>query len=297
MATLPSKNYIGVNNNHLFSVIIPTYHRNDLLAKCLDCLAPGVQTLPADQYEVIVTDDGSQTTAEEMIRQQYPWVKWVAGPCKGPAANRNNGAKHAKGKWLVFTDDDCVPTDQWLEAYVEAIITDIYVYEGQTTCNAGIRSPLEHAPINLTGGYFWSCNLIIDIQLFEKLKGFDENFPYPHLEDVEFRDRIKALDQQAIFVERAIVDHPPRIAPWGNKLANYHESDIYYWFCKKNEPISQRKLIITIIKYRIRAIAKHRLSSHTFKALFSTLIEIIYVFFKFNLWKEKLKKVPKNLAK
>jgi len=44
----------------------------------LDCLAPGVQTLPAEQYEVIVSDDGRQTTAEEMIRERYPWVKWVA---------------------------------------------------------------------------------------------------------------------------------------------------------------------------------------------------------------------------
>ncbi|MFM6609030.1 MAG: glycosyltransferase family 2 protein, partial [Dolichospermum sp.] len=62
----------------LFSVIIPTYHRNDLLAKCLDWLTHGVQTLPADKYEVIVSDDGYQSTAQEMIEQNYPWVKWVA---------------------------------------------------------------------------------------------------------------------------------------------------------------------------------------------------------------------------
>lgn len=42
----------------LFSVVIPTCRRNDLLAKCLDRLAPGQQTLSPDQYEVIVTDDG-----------------------------------------------------------------------------------------------------------------------------------------------------------------------------------------------------------------------------------------------
>ena len=57
------------------SVIVPTCHRNDVLAKCLDCLAPGVQTLPSDQYEVIVTDDGSQDTAEQMIHQRYPLGK------------------------------------------------------------------------------------------------------------------------------------------------------------------------------------------------------------------------------
>ncbi|MFM6530798.1 MAG: glycosyltransferase family 2 protein, partial [Dolichospermum sp.] len=66
-------------------------------------------------------DDGYQSTAQEMIEQNYPWVKWVAGPGKGPAANRNNGAKYATGEWLAFTDDDCLPDPQWLASYGEAI--------------------------------------------------------------------------------------------------------------------------------------------------------------------------------
>ena len=52
-----------------FSVVIPTCHRNDLLARCLDRLAPGAQTLPAARYEVIVSDDGSVTTAEVLLRE------------------------------------------------------------------------------------------------------------------------------------------------------------------------------------------------------------------------------------
>ena len=57
------------------SVIIPTCHRDDLLAQCLDCLAPGVQTLPPEQYEVTVTDDGSRTTAQQLVQESYPWVQ------------------------------------------------------------------------------------------------------------------------------------------------------------------------------------------------------------------------------
>jgi glycosyltransferase involved in cell wall biosynthesis len=121
---VPFRHYYNHELKPYFSVIIPTYHRNDLLAKCLDCLADGIQTLPFEQYKVIVTDDGSETTAEEMIRECYPWVQWVAGPHKGPAANRNNGAKYAKGKWLAFTDDDCLPDPQWLETYAEATVAE-----------------------------------------------------------------------------------------------------------------------------------------------------------------------------
>src|SRR5688500_16117871 len=96
------------------SVVIPTRHRNDLLALVLDRLAPGTQTLPADQYEVIVTDDGSITTAEAMIREKFSWARWTQGPRKGPAANRNHGASLAQGEWIAFTDDDCLPSSRWL---------------------------------------------------------------------------------------------------------------------------------------------------------------------------------------
>ncbi len=46
----------------MISVIIPTRHWNDSLADCLRRLAPGAPTLPANRYEVIVTDDGSAMT-------------------------------------------------------------------------------------------------------------------------------------------------------------------------------------------------------------------------------------------
>ena len=139
----------------LFSVIIPTYHRNDLLAKCLDCLASNVQTLTSDDYEVIVTDDGSLTTAEEMINHHYSWVKWVAGSHNGPAANRNNGARYAQGEWLVFTDDDCLPDPQWLEAYTKNVTNEMnyLVLEGRTYVDRPRKSLAETSPVNESGGY------------------------------------------------------------------------------------------------------------------------------------------------
>ena len=142
-----------MSSQPLLSIIIPTYHRNDLLAHCLDRLAPGQQTLSADRYEVIVSDDGRQTTAEDMIQSHYPGVKWVEGPHRGAGANRNNGAQQARGEWLVFTDDDCLPSPGWLEAYVSAITSGHGIYEGLTGCEAGISSPLMHAPSNQTGGF------------------------------------------------------------------------------------------------------------------------------------------------
>ncbi|MEH2381176.1 MAG: glycosyltransferase [Nostoc sp.] len=210
MAILSSISSTGVNNSHLFSVIIPTYHRNDLLVKCLDCLAPGVQTLAAGQYEVIVTDDGSQTTAEEMIRQQYPWVKWVAGPRSGPAANRNNGAKYAQGEWLAFTDDDCLPAQEWLEAYAEATKGSALALEGAIHPLGNPDQDLAECPINLTGGCFWSANIAVKHKFFETIDGFDSNYLIAAQEDQDLKIRIEKITK-IDFVPEAKVYHPVRL--------------------------------------------------------------------------------------
>jgi GT2 family glycosyltransferase len=195
-------------NKPIISVIIPTYHRNELLRKCLDCLKPGVQTLPAEQYEVIVTDDGSKTTAEEMIRDDYPWVKWVAAPRKGPAANRNNGASYAQGEWFAFTDDDCLPEPEWLSAFVASTKGSALALEGAIHPLGDYdNQDLNSCPINLTGGYFWSANIAVHRSLFEKVEGFDPNYPYPYHEDVDFKDRV-SLNTTILFVPEAIVFHP-----------------------------------------------------------------------------------------
>lgn len=270
-----------------FSIIIPTYHRNDLLAKCLDCLAPGVQILSSEQYEVIVTDDGSETTAEAMLQDQYPWAKWVSGPRKGPAANRNNGANYAQGKWLVFTDDDCLPSPNWLSAFASAITPQIQVYEGKTTCDSGLRSPLEHAPINLTGGYLWSCNLMIKKSAFHALQGFDESFPYPHMEDVDLRERLYLSKLNTVFVQKAVVDHPPRVLPWGNHLAASQESLVFYHVKHGKERITNNRLLGIILKTRLKSILSFPISLESLKAVLSLITELVYVSSKLSDWNKK----------
>jgi GT2 family glycosyltransferase len=196
----------------VFSVVIPTYHRNDLLTKCLDCLAPGAQALSADEYEVIVTDDGSISTARELIRHRYPWVHWVAGPGTGPAANRNNGAGQAQGEWLVFTDDDCLPEPEFLSGYADAAKESAaQVLEGKTL-PAGTRTRVDmECPVNENGGYLWSCNIAIRKDLFFDLGGFDLNFPGPAMEDTDLRTRLLKANKVIKFVPGALVLHPWRL--------------------------------------------------------------------------------------
>ncbi len=218
-----------------FSVVIPTCRRNDLLAKCLRCLTGGRQRLEAGQFEIIVTDDSPPgEDAAAMVRRDFPSVRWLAGPRHGPAANRNHGAAAARADWLVFTDDDCLPQATWLLAFAQRLdagIGDCRVLEGRTT-DAGIKAgPFYMAPDNEKGGLLWSCNLAIDRRFFEELGGFDQRFPFPHLEDVDLRLRLDDGGHRYLFVPDACVDHPPR--PISSALRWVQTQESAYYLARK----------------------------------------------------------------
>ncbi|MDB5012129.1 MAG: pglI [Daejeonella sp.] len=207
--------------NHLsilmISIIIPTCNRVDLLTECLDLLVPAVQLNSNIPYEVIVTDDSKDNRTKKLITEKYPWIKWVDGPKRGPAANRNFGAKHANGDWLIFLDDDCLPQPSWISAYTEAIKTsDFLILEGTTATERPQQRFDEEAPVNLEGNCLWSCNFAVKKSLFDELNGFDESFPYAAMEDVDFHTRVR-MNNEIKFVPGALVIHPWRkIKPFKN---------------------------------------------------------------------------------
>ena len=184
-----------------FSVVIPTCRRPDLLARCL-------RALPTSE-EVIVSDDSPDDATRELVTRDFPHVRWVRGPRRGPAANRNHGASAATGDWLAFVDDDCEPQAGWLAALTIASV-DAEVLEGCTQAPGATDSPLEEHVENLHGGVLWSCNLAIRRELFEKLGGFDPAFTEAAGEDMEFAWRLQQASVRIRFVSDAVVHHPPR---------------------------------------------------------------------------------------
>lgn len=97
------------------SVVIATYNRCDSLRRCLHAVV--AQTLPP--LEVIVVDDASTDATVQMVEQEFPAVKMVSSSAnRGPAVARNAGIRLASGDLVAFTDDDCVPPDNWLASLV-----------------------------------------------------------------------------------------------------------------------------------------------------------------------------------
>ena len=191
-------------NAPLLSVIIPTCNRPQLLTRCLNSLSPETQCLSdAGVYEVIVSDDSITPSPTP------PWVRWIAGPRLGPAANRNRGAHFANGTWLVFIDDDCFAATDYLHTLCYLAQSDQFeVIEGKTCIPQKRDSPFYHGVENVSGNCFWSCNLAINRRTFERLGGFDEDFLEAGGEDMELAYRIRQNQLKTVFAPKALVYHP-----------------------------------------------------------------------------------------
>lgn len=99
------------------SVVIPTYNKKDFLEITLTAL--GLQTYPPDKYEVVIVNDGSTDTTETMVSNlKAPYqINYVCQENKGRSAARNRGIANAKGKTIIFIDDDCVPSPRFIEKH------------------------------------------------------------------------------------------------------------------------------------------------------------------------------------
>ena len=90
----------------IISIIIPTYNEEDYLPNLLD----SIKRQNFDGYEVIVADANSTDRTRE-IAESYGCIVVDGGL---PAVGRNNGARVAKGEYLLFLDSDLELTDDYL---------------------------------------------------------------------------------------------------------------------------------------------------------------------------------------
>jgi len=203
-----------------FSIIIPTFNRPNQLTTCLRAIEK--LRYPFDRFEVIVVDDGSQPPLEKVIdtfQARFNLV-YIQQPHSGPSTARNAGAAQAKGRFLVLTDDDCLPSPAWLQALASRLTAspDSAVY-GQVV-NALPHNPFAAASQLLVDflkeyhntdpddiRFITGNNLALSADHYRSLNGFDVNFPLAGGEDREFCARWRNSGRRFIYDPRAVIFH------------------------------------------------------------------------------------------
>ena len=204
------------------SVVVPTRDRAKALDACLEALA--AQSLHADRFEVIVADDGSR---EPVAPRLASWrtriaISDVRTTGAGPAAARNAGSAAARGAYLAFTDDDCVPGPGWLQALLAALRRRPGALVGGRTINLLRGNPAPEASQLIAdvaydyynadaehARFFSSNNLACDAAVFRGLGGFDAAFRTS--EDRDLCDRWRASERALVFAPDALVGHAHRM--------------------------------------------------------------------------------------
>ena len=107
----------------MISVIIATRDRAALLNETLEAVAR--QDPPGAPFEVVVVDNGSvdntRQSVEEAARRLPIRINYIYEPRPGKSHALNTAVAAAQGDLLVFTDDDVLPAQGWLAAFVRAM--------------------------------------------------------------------------------------------------------------------------------------------------------------------------------
>jgi glycosyltransferase involved in cell wall biosynthesis len=203
------------------SVVIPAYNAARTLQQCLAALAG--QTRPP--LEIIVVDDGS-TDDTASIAEAAPGVVCIRQKNAGPATARNRGAVEAAGRWVVFTDADCVPEPDWLERLFAPVppAGTAGVGGSYTIANPGallarvIQAEIAARHARMAGpvDFLGSFNVAYRRELFMAIGGFDERFRQASGEDNDLAYRIHLQGGALHFVPEACVAHyhPERLMPY-----------------------------------------------------------------------------------
>jgi GT2 family glycosyltransferase len=201
------------------SVVVPTYNRPEQLVGCLRAL--NAQDVNPADFEVIVVDDGSRFSLEEVVQRERTAaaIRLLRQENSGQATARNLGAREAYGEYLAFTDDDCRPAPNWLSALlarlqlnpgaliggliVNALSSNVYSATSQMLVDYLYESYTSPTGLPL---FFTSNNFAVARSIFLELGGF-EPVCRVSSEDREFCHRWHQSGLPSLFAPEGIVYH------------------------------------------------------------------------------------------
>lgn len=239
------------------SIIVPNYNG----IRWLPTLMEALEKQSFRDFEVTVVDDGSHDQSVAFLEDNYPAVRVIVNRQNvGFAVSCNTGADVARGRVIVFLNNDTEPETTWAEEIARAVCTNpqagilackLLMFDQRDTLHsAGDGMGLDGIPHNRgvwqvdRGQFdheqtvFGGCGGAVAYrrEVWAALGGFDEQF-WMYLEDVDFAFRAQLLGWEAIFVPTARVYHHLS-ATGGGVIASYYVGRNMIWTIAKNMPRS-----------------------------------------------------------
>lgn len=203
------------------SVVVPTYGHSAQLRRLLESFD---KLEPEPRFEIIIVDDCSPDDTGAVVQE---WLaRERAFPARyvrldensGPAAARNEGTRVAEGRWVAYTDSDCVVDPAWLRMLTRKLGEDNApaavggkvrplnpdgLYSQYNTVN-GTLVPGETATYLITANACFVKDLVLDAG------GFDADVREPGGEDVAISIKLGMAGHRFDYEPEAVVYHDYR---------------------------------------------------------------------------------------
>jgi GT2 family glycosyltransferase len=203
------------------SVVVATYNREEPLVRLLTSLAR--QTLPREEVEIIVVDDGSRVDVAALVApfERDLRITLLRQANSGVAIARQQGVERACARTIVFLDDDMLVKEDFLAQHLAVHEGhDDRVVMGRLLADAKLAEmPLFerfHARMldrmaqefsrrgTFSGHEVYTGNLSLPREFFLRVGGFDPSF---HIEDVELGVRLEEAGAKFFFSTEAASVH------------------------------------------------------------------------------------------
>jgi len=203
----------------LVSIIIVNYNGKNYLEQCLNSL----KKVDFNDFEIILVDNNSTDDSLEFVKNNYPSIIIVKlDKNRGFAEPNNMGAKIAKGKFLLFLNNDTVVTPNFITKLADVLKKNPKI----AICQSLLLKP--DGSIDSSGDFIdkigivynsktrikeireistpRAASMMIRKEIFSKLGGFDEKF-YFSFEDVDLGWRTWILGYNVVVVPESVVYH------------------------------------------------------------------------------------------
>lgn len=210
------------------SLVMPLFNKAEYTEKCLYALAENTGDDP--DYEVIIIDNASTDWTQYLLLAFEGDVDIVRNEENvGFARANNQGARRARGEYLLFLNNDTEPCSGWLEHMVRLADSDetigivgskLLYPQNETVQHAGIEM-MDGMPDHIYRGVpsddprvcstrdldmVTGACLLVRRTLFEALGGFDEAY-LNGVEDVDLCLQARAEGYRVVYCAESVVYH------------------------------------------------------------------------------------------
>jgi GT2 family glycosyltransferase len=202
------------------SIIIPVFNKVEFTFQCLRSL---FREIDLTRNEIIIIDNASCDETPKILALLGNRIRVICNDENAGFVDAcNQGARAARGEFLVFLNNDTIVQPDWLSSLVETIESDeqigavgsTLIYPNGLLQEAGAivwRDGTSHAygwgenPAEARFNfarevdYCSGASLLIRKEMFDKLGGFDKRFAPAYYEDTDLCMSVRAAGFKVIF--------------------------------------------------------------------------------------------------